>query len=165
MHTDDLGREPGTLETDYIEVRNLRPEDLDWVVRIDGQHSGAQRREYYRVKLAEATKDTGVRISLAALVKGEPAGFLMGRLYYGEFGKPEPVAILDSLGVARAFAGQKVAKALMRQLEMNLSGLGIERLETQVEWEQLDLLRFFQRAGFKPAARLCLEKPVRRPLS
>jgi ribosomal protein S18 acetylase RimI-like enzyme len=155
--------EPGTIDTDHVEVRNLRNEDLDWIVRIDAQHAGRPRREYFKLKLGEAATDTGVRISLAAVVKGEPAGFLMGRLYYGEFGQPEPTAILDSLGVAEAFAGQHVAKALMRQLEMNLSGLGIERLQTQVEWDQLDLLRFFQRTGFRPAARLCLEKVVTRP--
>ncbi|MBI3204976.1 MAG: GNAT family N-acetyltransferase [Myxococcales bacterium] len=160
-----MQEQPGTLETDHVEVRNLKAEDLDWVVRIDSQHSGKQRKEFYKVKLAEVAKDTGVRISLAAWVKGEPAGFLMGRLYYGEFGQPEPVAILDSMGVSTAFTGQKVGAALMRQLEMNLSGLGIERLQTQVEWDQIDLLKFFQRAGFKPAARLCLEKPVRRPVS
>lgn len=159
----ELNREPGSLETDHVEVRNLRPEDLDWVVRIDSQHSGQQRREYYKVKLAEVAKDTGIKISLAAFIKGEPAGFLMGRLYYGEFGQPEPVAILDSMGVGTPYAGQNVGAALMRQLEMNLSGLGIERLQTQVEWDQVDLLKFFQKAGFKPAARLCLEKAVKRP--
>ncbi|MBI5497217.1 MAG: GNAT family N-acetyltransferase [Deltaproteobacteria bacterium] len=154
---------PGVLETDQVDVRTLTMQDLDWVVRIDAQHSGRTRKEYYRVKLNEVQSDTGVRVSLAATVKGEHAGFLMARLYYGEFGVPEPVAILDSLGVAKAFAGQHVSKALMRQLEMNLSALGIERLQTQVEWDQVDLIRFFQRAGFKPAPRLCLEKPVRRP--
>ena len=158
-----MQEQPGTLETDSVEVRNLDAKDLDWVIRIDSQHSGKQRREYYKVKLGEVAKDTGVRISLAAFVKGEPAGFLMGRLYYGEFGQPEPVAILDSLGVSPAFAGQHVGAALMRQLEMNLSALGIERLQTQIEWDQVDLIKFFQRAGFKPAARLCLETPVKRP--
>ena len=158
-----MQEQPGTLETDSVEVRNLDAKDLDWVIRIDSQHSGKQRREYYKVKLGEVAKATGVRISLAAFVKGEPAGFLMGRLYYGEFGQPEPVAILDSLGVSPAFAGQHVGAALMRQLEMNLSALGIERLQTQIEWDQVDLIKFFQRAGFKPAARLCLEKPVKRP--
>ncbi len=160
----ELNREPGSLETDHVEVRNLKAEDLDWVVRVDSQHSGKQRREYYKVKLAEVAKDTGIKISLAAFVKGEPAGFLMGRLYYGEFGQPEPVAILDSLGVGSAFGGQHVGAALMRQLEMNLAALGIERLQTQIEWDQVDLIKFFQRAGFKPAARLCLEKAVKRPV-
>ncbi|MBK7584663.1 MAG: GNAT family N-acetyltransferase [Myxococcales bacterium] len=160
----ELNPQPGTLETDHVEVRNLRAEDLDWIIRVDSQHSGKQRREYYKVKLAEVAKDTGIKISLAAFIKGEPAGFLMGRLYYGEFGQPEPIASLDSLGVSTVFAGQHVGAALMRQLEMNLAALGIERLQTQIEWDQVDLIKFFQRAGFEPAARICLEKVVRRPV-
>jgi len=55
------------------------------------------------------------------------------------------------------------AYALMRQLQMNLAALGIERLQTQVEWDQVDLIKFFQRSGFRPASRLCLEMPVKRP--
>ncbi len=155
---DDLSREPGSLETDDVEVRTLSKDDLAWIVRIDSQHSGLSRTEYYRIKLDEAARDTGIRISLAAWVQGDPVGFLMGRLYYGEFGRPEPVAILDSIGVAKAFRGRNVAQALMRQLEMNLRALGIERLETELAWDQLDLLRFFQRSGFVLASRLCLEK-------
>ncbi len=72
--------QPGTLETDHVEVRNLRTEDLDWVVRVDSQHSGKQRREYYKVKLAEVGKDTGIKISLAAFVKNEPALRVSGSL-------------------------------------------------------------------------------------
>lgn len=155
-------REPGTMEIDDVEVRELRPGDLEWVVRIDREHSGRSRTEYYRLKLGEARADTGVRVSLAALVGGEPAGFLMGRLYYGEFGSPEPVALLDSLGVARAQAGKHVGHALMYRLAGNLRALGIERVETQVAWDQLDLLRFFKRAGFRPAPRLCLELDLAR---
>lgn len=154
---DELDREAGWLDTDRVTVRTLEAGDLDWVVRIDEQHSGRARREYFRVKLGEANEDTGVRISLAASIDELPVGFLMGRLYYGEFGVPEPVAILDSIGVASGFEGQHVGKALMRQLTMNLHALGIERLQTQVEWDQGDLIRFFQHSGFVPAARLCLE--------
>jgi ribosomal protein S18 acetylase RimI-like enzyme len=150
-------REPGTMDIDDVEVRELRATDLEWVVRIDQEHSGRSRTEYFRLKLGEARADTGVRISLAALVGGEPAGFLMGRLYYGEFGSPEPVAILDSIGVASAHARKHVANALMYRLSGNLRALGIERIETQVAWDQIDLIGFFQRAGFRPAPRLCLE--------
>ena len=96
------------------------------------------------------------------LHQGEPAGFLMGRLHYGEFGQREPIASLDSLGVSTVFAGQHVGAALMRQLEMNLAALGIARLQTQIEWDPVDLSKCFQRAGFEPAARICLEKVVRR---
>ena len=160
---DDLDQSPGELDVDRIDVRVLGEGDLDWVVRIDAQRSGHVRRAYYKLKLEEAVHNTGLRISLAAYVKGEPAGFLMARLYYGEFGQPEPAAVLDSIGIAPAFAGRKVGRALLRQLEMNLAALGVERLETEVDWSMIELVAFFQHAGFKPAPRLCLEKQVVRP--
>ncbi len=160
---DDLDVPPGELDVDRVAVRLLRKNDLDWVVRIDAQRTGHARPRYFELKIAEAERDTSVRISLAGEIDGEPAGFLMARLYYGEFGQPEPVAILDTIGVGQAFAHKHVAKALLRQLEMNLAALGIERLETQVDWRMRDLLGFFERAGFGPAPRLCLEKKVQRP--
>jgi len=157
---DELDREPGRLDTDEVNVRALNPKDLDWVVSIDAQHSGRQRNEYFKLKLQEAEESTGVRISLAAELDGEACGFLIARLYYGEFGLPEPVAILDSIGVSRASSGKHVGHALLRQLVMNLRALGIETIQTQVEWTQLELLRFFQHSGFSLAPRLCLELKV-----
>jgi len=157
---DDLDRRPGETDTDHVEVRALAQKDLDWVVRIDAQRTGRTRSAYYKVKLEEAVQSPGLRVSLAAFIDREPAGFLMARLYYGEFGKPEPVAVLDTIATSPAFAGKKAGRALLKQLETNLKALGIERLETTVDWNMIELVTFFQHAGFKPAARLCLEKDV-----
>ncbi len=159
----EIDPEPGTLETDRIEVRALQPSDLDWVIRIDQERTGRARSEYYRVKFHEAESDTGVRISLAATIDSDPAGFLMGRLYYGEFGLPEAVAVLDSIGVVRAHGGKQVGRALMRQLSMNLAALRIEKVQTQVEWDDAELIGFFRHFGFRPASRLCLEMSVEPP--
>ncbi len=153
----ELDQEPGSLETDAVEVRTLKSDDLPWVVHIDTQHSDHTRTEYFKLKLRETETDAGVQVSLAAFVDGEPAGFLMARTYYGEFGMPEPVTQLDALAVSKGYEGRHVAEALLRQLTMNLRGLGIATIRTEVEWSQLSLLGFFQHAGFKPAPRLCLE--------
>jgi len=157
---DDLDRRPGETDTDHVDVRVLEEGDLDWIVRIDAQRTTRARRAYFKLKLDEAVHHTGLRVSLAAFVGKEPAGFLMARLYYGEFGKPEPVAVLDTIATSPAFAGKKVGRALLRQLETNLRALGIERLETTVDWDMAELVGFFQHAGFKPSARLCLEKNI-----
>lgn len=162
---DELDQDPGEIDVDHVEVRTLGEADLEWVVRIDAQRTGRVRRAYYKLKLEEAVRHAGLCVSLAALVDGERAGFLMARLYYGEFGQVEPAAVLDSIGISPAFARRKVGRALLRQLEMNLAGLGVERLETEVDWTMSELVAFFQHAGFKPAARLCLEKIVERPRS
>lgn len=148
---------PGTLETDAIEVRHLTLDDLESIVRIDREWTGRRRVEYYTLKLKEAERDTSVRISLVARIEKQVVGFVLGRLYYGEFGRAEPVAMLDSIGVSKTFAGRYVGEALLRQFRMNLEGLGVDRIQTEVEWSQFDLMRFFGRQGFRPAQRMCLE--------
>lgn len=151
-----MSGEPGVLETDAVLVRELGPADLDAVVRIDAQRGGRTRREYYQRKLEEA-RAARPRISLAAELDGRLVGFLLGRLYYGEFGLPEPTAVIDSLGVDPACAGRHVGRALLRQLRRNLRALSIESIRTEVEWDAHDLLAFLARQGFRPAPRLCLE--------
>jgi N-acetylglutamate synthase-like GNAT family acetyltransferase len=71
---------------------------------------------------------------------------------------PEPTAIIDSIGVDPGVQGHHVGSALLDQLEMNLRGIGIAAVRTEVEWERKNLLHFFATHGFKPAPILCLQK-------
>ena len=158
--TDELPA--GELETDRIPVRRLTPEDLDDVVRADAMATGTTRRDFYRAKLGRALEDSSVQLSLAAELDGMVVGFLIVTFYYGEFGMPETVAVIEAFGVHPEYRGRKVAKALMRQLEMNLGALGVETVRSEVGWEQLDLLGFLAHFGFEPAPRFCLQKDLGR---
>lgn len=149
-----------SLEHDPIVVRNLRPEDLEAVIRLDAKHQGRSRGEYFRLKLRQNLEETGLKVSLAAEIDGCFAGFLLARVYYGEFGLPEPAAVLDTLGVDPAFSGRGAGRALIQHLRMHLAGLGVPRLQTEVSWDAPALLAFFQRQGFRPAERLCLDLEV-----
>ncbi|MBI3930276.1 MAG: GNAT family N-acetyltransferase [Armatimonadetes bacterium] len=144
-----------------IPVRTLEERDLDAIVRIDALHVGRSRREYFRKKVEAALRDTGVRVSLVAEQDGLVVGFLMGAVYYGEFGRSEASAVLDSIGVHPDFGRHGIGKALLEQLCKNLAALGVERLETQVEWSDWALTSFLAGHGFHPAPRLCLERNVR----
>jgi len=155
---EDIFSEPGSTSLDHVVVRDLNLADLDRIVRIDALEVGRSRREYYVKKLGEAVTESGIRISLAAEVDGELAGFILGRLYYGEFGLPEPAAIIDSIGVDPLYRGRQIGRALLAQLETNLRGLGIESIQTQVAWNHFGLLRFLAADGFEPAPVLCLQK-------
>ena len=143
-----------------IVIRGLKPEDLDAVVGIDAKSTGRRREEYFRIKLQQNLAETGIKVSLAAEAEGLFRGFLLARVYYGEFGTMEPVAVLDTLGVHPDTRGCGIGHALMEQLLINLAGLGVATLRTEVAWEDTLLLTFFQRERFRPAARLCLELPV-----
>lgn len=150
----------GTLETDAVSVRTMAAGDLDGIVRIDQHITGTGRRPFYETKLKAALEESGVRISLVAELDGVVAGFLMGSVFYGEFGASEQFAVLDTLGVHPDFRGKHVAQALMRQLVMNMRALGVERIETMVNWDQGDLLGFLRKEGYAPAPRLCLIKDI-----
>jgi len=154
-----------TPARDQVLVRNLRPADHEAVVAIDARAFGRRREEFFRLKMQQAFTDTGIAISLAAELDGRVAGFLLARLYYGEFGVAERVAVLDVLGVHPDQRGKHVAAALVDQLRTNLLGLGIRTLQTEVAWDSLDLLAFFQHEGFRPAPRLCLDLDLERTRS
>ena len=141
-------------------VRTLRQDDCNRLVRMDQEISGRNRRAWYEGKIQRALAETDVRISLGAEIDGILVGALLGSVHYGEFGQPEPVAILDTVLVDRGFERRGVATRMLEQLLLNLSALRIERLRTEVEWNEFELLTFFAKAGFAPVPRLVLELPV-----
>ena len=138
-------------------VRGLKPADLEAVIALDARIVGRRREEFFRIKLQQNLQETGIKVSLAGEVDGIFAGFLLARVYYGEFGTMEPVAVLDTIGVHPDFRGRGVGAALMRQLQVNLHALGVGTLRTEVGWDEQGLLRFFHDAGFRPAPRFCLD--------
>ena len=151
-----------TPARDQVVVRNLRPQDLDALIAIDARILGRRRDEFFKLKLRQAFTDSGIAVSLAAELEGQVVGFLLARVYYGEFGVTERVAVLDVLGVQPDFHGRHVGAALVDQLRTNLLGLGIRTLQTEVAWDSGELIAFFQRQGFMPAARLCLDLDLER---
>ncbi|MBK8977417.1 MAG: GNAT family N-acetyltransferase [Planctomycetes bacterium] len=150
----------GPSEDVIPEVRRLHPRDLEAVIALDAAIVGRRREEYFRIKLAQNLAETGIQVSLAAELDGAFVGYLLARVFYGEFGKTEPAAVLDSFGVHPRHRGVGVGRALLRQLRTNLLGLGIRTLQTEVEWDDQELLRFFHHEGFRPAARLCLDQDL-----
>jgi predicted N-acetyltransferase YhbS len=148
---------------DELTIRALREADCPRLVRMDQQISGRSRQAWYQGKLRRAIQDADINISLGAELDGVLVGALLGSVHFGEFGQPEPVAVLDTVLVDPAFGRRGVGRGLMEQLLLNLAGLHIERLRTEVAWTELELLGFFARSGFAPVPRLVLERAVTRP--
>lgn len=146
------------LARDTVEIRLLTARDLEDVVRIDRDLTGRERRAYMQHALDEALRESGVRISLAAVGDGHVVGYVMARADLGDFGRTEPVAVIDTLGVSPAHAHHGIGRALLSQLFLNLGALRIERVETVVAARNLELLGFFQGAGFARGQRLAFVK-------
>jgi N-acetylglutamate synthase-like GNAT family acetyltransferase len=79
---------------------------------------------------------------------------------YGDFGRAEPAAVIDTLGVDPLRAHEGIGRALLSQLFVNLRGLGVERVETVVAPGDHGLLGFFYAAGFRPSERLSFVKTL-----
>ena len=151
-----------TPARDLVTVRSLRPDDLDALVAIDTAAVGRRRERFLALKTKQSFADSSIAVSLVAEVDDHVVGFVLARVYYGEFGVVEPAAVLDVLGVHPDYRGRRVAAALLDQLRTNLLGLGIPRLQTEVQWTDQSLLSFFQHEGFTIAPRLCLDLDLAR---
>ena len=148
------------LSRDRVPVRSLSEDDLAAVVRIDRKLTGRDRSAYYAAKLREMLTESGIRVSLVAEEDGFVVGFVMARVDFGEFGKIDKAAILDTIGVHPGFAGSGIGHALLSQLILNLATLQVETVLTQVSPENIGLQRFLYSCGFHPSQRLMLSKTI-----
>lgn len=146
------------LARDTAEVRSLMSTDLPAVMRIDRRITGRDREHYMQRQLEEAMNESAIRVSLIAYKDGVPAGYMMAKADFGDFGRTAPVAVIDTIGVDPDFAHRGVGSALLSQLMVNLSALQVERLETVVSKEDFDLLGFFYSAGFSQSQRFAFVK-------
>lgn len=142
------------LARDNADVGGMDPADLADIVRIDRSITGRDRHEYMRHKLSEAMHDSAIRVSLTARLDGIIVGFLMARVDLGDFGRTEPVAVIDTIGVDSGYARRRVGHALLSQLFVNLGALRVERVETVVAPHDFALLGFLYSVGFAPSQRL-----------
>jgi ribosomal protein S18 acetylase RimI-like enzyme len=142
-------------------VRLMRHEDKGALVEIDGLSSGEPRAEYLMGKFKQAlSAEQSMVISLVAEKKGKVTGFLMGEVIMGEFGLPESVATVDTVGVHPEAQGAGVGKVLMEGFLAHVRKAGVERVRTMVGWNQWGLMGYFRSAGFVPGTSIVLEREV-----
>ena len=110
----------------------------------------------------EALAQEGVKIiasdKLAQKCGINPAQIRKDLSHFGEFGKLEKAAVIDSIGVHPAYGGSGIGHALLSQLLLNLSTLKVESVVVQVSHENFGLHRFLHARGFVPSQRLVLTK-------
>ena len=150
----------GPLARDRIPVRSMTENDLHVLVAIDRRITGRDRAGYFQRKLADATTESDVRVSLVAELDSVPVGFIMARVDLGEFGRVETTAVIDTIGVDPDYQNRGVGRALVSQLLTNLGTLRVEKVRTEVDWQDHDLLAYLDRSGFLPSQQLCFEQTL-----
>jgi len=142
-----------------VKIRALKKEDLDAIVQIDEKVLGENRRNYWERKL-EFLDNRSSQISLVAELGGAVVGFILGDISGWEFGVPETIGWIDTIGVDPANQKKGLATALANELIKNLRALGVKTIYTLVSWNDWDLLQFFHAMGFTRGDMINLELKI-----
>ena len=147
------------LAAEDVDIRVMRESDVAPVTNIDYKVFGKRRPEYYERRIAEVLDEESGRLvtSLVAEVSGKVAGFVMGSVYLGEFGIPESIAYIDTIGVDPDHQRQGIAGYLLDEFKTTVQKAGATKVHTLVNWADTDLLSFFANRGFVAANTLNLK--------
>lgn len=143
-----------------VPVRTLRAGDLSTIVSIDRRITGRDRAGYFGRKARENLEESGIRLSMVAEADDTTAGFVMARVDYGEFGRADSEAVLDTIGVDPEFRDRDVGSALLVELLGQLETLRVDRVRTEVPWNAHALLAFLEARGFRPSQRLTFARAL-----
>jgi ribosomal protein S18 acetylase RimI-like enzyme len=146
------------------DVRPLGAADLERVIAIDQSHTGFARRRFFEKRFQAAERQREDFIHVGVDRNGTLIGFVCARILHGEFGREEPVAELDSVGVDPATQEHGHGHTLLRGLAKAMRERGVRELHSEAEWTNHKLLEFFDSTGFALAPRITLERRVNEPL-
>ena len=139
-------------------MRVLRQGDLDAIVAIDAFASGEPRGEYYERKIAGIlNKNANINTSIVCEIDGKVVGFVMGYVFFGEFGITDATSTIDTLGVHPDFRKHGVAAEMLDTFMMNMKAAGVKKVYTLVNWDDFALEKFFAMNKFVPSKRVNLE--------
>ncbi|HEY3276724.1 MAG TPA: GNAT family N-acetyltransferase [Syntrophorhabdaceae bacterium] len=141
-----------------VKLRTLNLKDLEALSEIDYDLLGKKRREYWESRL-EHSAVSGVP-SLAAEKDGRVIGFIMGTASGWEYGIPENVACIDTIGVVKDYQNQGVARLLFHEMTSMFKKTGIETVYVFVNWKDWGLLQFFDKMGFRRGDMINLELDI-----
>ena len=146
-------------------VRALRSADLERVIAIDSGHVGEPRRRFFEKRLAHAKRHPEDFVHIGVTRNGSLVGFAFARIMRGEFGREQAIATLDAVGVEHDSRERGVGHALMEGLTKAMCEKKVRSLQSQADWTNHSLLRFFDASGFRLAPRVVLERSVLTPLA
>ena len=84
----------------------------------------------------------------------------MGDISGWEFGVPDTIGWIDTIGVDPAYQKRGLATALTNELIRSLKAAGVKTVYTLVSWNDWNLLQFFHTRGFGRGDMINLELKI-----
>jgi ribosomal protein S18 acetylase RimI-like enzyme len=130
-----------------IHIRAMTSEDLDGIVEIDRKVLGKSRPDYWKERI-ELRNPRYPLSCLVAECENKVIGFIVGEVSGWEFGIPETIGWINTIGVDPDYQHQGVARKMSEEYIKNLKAIGVTIVYTLVNWSDWDLLKFFHAMGF-----------------
>ena len=142
-----------------VKIRPLSKDDLEAIVEIDERVLGESRKDYWEKKL-KLTNEKSSQVSLVAELEGKVLGFILGDVSGWEFGVPDTIGWIDTIGVDPAYQKKGLATTLANELIKRLKVIGVRTIYTLVSWNDWNLLQFFHAMGFTRGDMINLELKI-----
>jgi ribosomal protein S18 acetylase RimI-like enzyme len=140
-------------------IRAMAIRDLDRIVEIDTKVLGQSRSDYWEMKLELLEKQSPMA-PLVAELDGKVIAFVIGYGSGWEYGVPQSIGWIDTIGVDPDYQRKGIAKLLLTEMVTNLKKVGVEKVYTFVNWRDWRLLQFFDAMGFKKGDMINLELKI-----
>ena len=86
------------------------------------------------------------------------ASSVMGELYMGEFGIFQEQATLDTIGIDPDHRHKGIGALLINEFMAHLRSLGVQKVNTLVDRNDLQLTHFFRANQFGPSSTINLKR-------
>jgi len=141
-----------------LTLRSLHPDDLNRVAEIESSLTGRSRKAFLEKRLAMASAMPDSFITCAVLDGANLAGYGYARVLHGEFGVKSQVGVLVAIGVDAGYQGKGIGKMVLSGVEQRMAKKNVGTLETQADWSDHDMVRFFSANGFALAPGQIIER-------
>ncbi|CCK78550.1 GNAT family N-acetyltransferase [Desulfobacula toluolica] len=140
-------------------IRTMAASDLERIIEIDVKVLEKSRPEYWEMKLELVSKQPQFS-SLVAEMDGKVIGFIIGGASRWEYGVPENIGWVDTIGVDPDYQRKGIAKMLFKKMTHELKKMGVDTITTFVKRRDPLLLEFFNSLGFQKGDMVNLELDI-----